>query len=353
MNSHRHLQIILPFLLLTASLVSNALAQTDAAPQKLTEEQLLTIRDRLQAIVTETREATFQKNTSLTQVFHKASESPRDALAFYLESVEEVDFLREGRTGTEFRTWKERNEGRLNDDHFAQGLQILLRYLAISTEAARTSDMAQIFPLLTQYIDGLASMSEPPHGVLNDPIYASIFAKRYEIFDDLQRNDADREGDGRRSTGEEREPAPGNIGVVSWEPRPINVGGMYEKTILPYLHQTSPDKVANAWTKRIDQEGRIAVLQGDAATERFRTRTLPTLQWQMMIDQYQAGYQVSAVTKMLEHIETYKSTHPDAGKWVNQAIGLLFADTDMFASPSPPTPAPAAPAPFEGVKIGD
>ena len=122
------------------------------------------------------------------------------------------------------------------------------------------------------------------------------------------------------------------MGEIGWEPRPTNIGGMYEKTILPYLHQTAPDKVGGAWARRIDQQGRMAILKGDSAEERFRIRGRPTLQWEMLVDQYQAGYQVTAVAKMLEHIETHKNDHPDAGKWVEQTIGLLFADADVFVA---------------------
>ena len=347
MNYSRPLPFLVAALLLTSSITAPLFGQ-GTEPMKLTPEQLATLRDRLQSIVTETKEATFQKNTSLTQVFLQASESSRAALTFYLECIEEVDFIQEGLGGSEFRDWKERNERRLDNDEFAKGLQILLRYLAISTEAARNSDISQVFPLLTQYIDGLVSMSDPPHGILNDPIDSSIFAKRYDLFGNMRSGERDREDD-----REDR--APGNMGEVGWEPRPMNIGGMYEKTILPYLHQTAADKVAGAWARRIDQEGRMATLTGEVAEERFRTRGRPTLQWQMMIDQFQAGYEVSAVSKMLAHIETYKSTHPDADKWVTQVIGLLFEDADVFTDiPAPDPSTPGTPTtPFGDIKIGE
>ena len=318
--------------LLFVTILSSIAIAESGEPEKLTQEQLITIRDRLRSIVTDYQEAKLQKNTSLTGIFVNASASPRDALDFYLECVEEVDFLQKGRTSSDFRGWKDRHGQDLKNDDFARALQILLRYLAISTEADKTNDDARVVPLLTAYIDGLLKMDEVPGvpdprrgggGILEPPINESVFAIRYDLFRNLR--------GGGKARDKDKEKTIGNTGEVSWEPRPLNIGGMYEKTILPYLYQISPDKIAGAWAKRIDQQGKMAILKGDATVERFRTRGLPTLQWEMMVDQYQVGYQVSAVSKMLEHIESHKKSHPDAGKWVQEAIGLLFADADIFA----------------------
>lgn len=335
-------------------------AGQSAAPAQLTPEQRETIKDRLTGMLTDLGAVTIKKNSSLTETFLKASESERTALAFFLESIEDVDFKRAGRTGTEFRDWKDANEQTFDNKDFAKALQILLRYLAISTEAARTDDMKTVFPLLSNYIDAISAMEEIPYGgggaggggggaaggggvgrggrygerggragggggggvsVLEEPIYDSIFARRYDLFEELRRRD-------RQDRDAEEEDRNTETKNATWESRPLNVGGMYEKTILPYLFAHSLEKVLPAWTKRIEQESRMSEVRGDAAEENFRRLELPELQWDMAKDQFKVGDEVQGAARMLELIDANKSTHPEVSDWIKEAIALIFPATD-------------------------
>lgn len=339
-------------------------AQNTAAqsfePVALTDAQRDSIREKLKSIVTTLQTETEAKNSNLTSLFMNAASSKRDAVEFFEECVKRVQFADRGLTESDFRQWKGSRgvEGLLDNDDFAESLQIILRYLAISTEAERTSDRTAVFPVLTQYIDGLASLDELPDfgrggggggnnfaPRLNTPIYDTVFAQRFDLFEDLRKKDRQDE-EVRDETGDEKARK-----QAHWETRPLNVGGMYEKFILPFLHQNSPEKVPTAWAKRIEQEARLATARGEEDEYMFRRERLPKLQWNMLVDQFKAGFEVSSAAKMLEHIETYKDTHGDAGEWVEEMIALIFPQTDStFEKSAEP---PAKPNPLEGVKLGD
>ncbi len=317
-----------------------------AFAQELTPEQLEQIRVQLNTLDTSLQEISFQKNSNLTDIYLQAAASPKSALNFYLDCLQEVNFERLGKRETEFREWKDEFESYLESDELAGLLQIQLRYLAITTEAARAETLADVFPLLTQYVDGLTSMSEIPNpgrprrefrsnrdrdrdrdrgreqpseenGMATlEPartVDATVFALRYDLAEELQKKATD------------------------WELDFLNVGGIYEKTILPYLRSEKPDQVLIAWQKRMDQEARLAMVYGDAAEEVFRRLTLPELQWGVLRDEYDLGAKAQAVAKMLAHIDAHKSSHPKAADWLAQARDIIFGEETPEEKPAVPS----------------
>jgi hypothetical protein len=225
------MKIYPPLLPAVALLVLATLATfpPSAKSEGLTSEQVLKIKEKLIELRQTIASASLEKNTSVSEIFLKASSSDKTARDFYLDTIKTINFDRYDKSGTEYRDWERSNEDRLDDDEFIQALRIQLRYLAISSEAANNGDLAEIFPLLMEYIDGLTSMDEPPHQMLNSPISDSIFAERYDLQDSLKERDK------------------------TWELNPTDVGGMYDKIILPYLRAQNRSQVMGAWERRILQ----------------------------------------------------------------------------------------------------
>src|SRR5690606_33550344 len=129
-----------------------------------------------------------------------AANDPRAAIELYLNCVKMVEYDRKGRPESDFKAWREGQEGRLRDSAFAASLQHQLRYLALSCQAAESEDESHIFAPLMAYVDALSNLAETPTGPITQSVANSVFAKAYYLEKLLGNNDR-------------------------WEPVPINIGG--------------------------------------------------------------------------------------------------------------------------------
>jgi hypothetical protein len=290
-----------------------------AQAQGLTSEQVLKIKERLSQLQETIASATLEKNTSVSDIFLKASSSDKTARDFYLDTIRTINFDRYDRSGTEYRDWERNNENRLDDDEFIQALRIQLRYLAISSEAATTDDLADVLPRLLEFIDGLSTLDEPPHRMLNSPVSDSIFAERYDLQDSLKKREK------------------------TWEMEPTRVSGMYDKTILPYLRLENPSQIMAAWDRRLRQEAGFATIRGEDAEVRFSRETLPSLQWGRLKDMFVYNNRVQAAADMLAHLERNLGPplHPKTQEWLGEFMGLM----EMKAPSATDAPATDTPAP--------
>ena len=137
---------------------------------------------------------------------------------------------------------------------------------------------------------------------------------------------------------------------------PVNLGEIYGSVVFPPLRKPARvDALRAAWIKRIQQEGiKAEVLSGRGIGnvtknnnpnnpnnkgkgerrigmaadmkgpehERFVTRTLPELQWQMEVDLFRSGDQSAAAKRMLAHIEKYIN-HRSVRRWGEEFSNLL------------------------------
>lgn len=293
----------------------------------LTPEQIESIRKKFQAIKEGRNEHVTSRNSNAGQVFSNASQDPRVAMELYLKCVELVDFEKEGRPTEDFKAWKEGFERRfdlepasggfLDKNAFNESLRLQLQYLALTLRAAQMEEVKDVFPSLVSYVESLSRMQEVPTDAMTSPVSTSVFARAYELEQDLDANDG-------------------------WENVPFNIGGIYEKTILPYLRQEDPGGLINAWDKLIEQQKRLVLtiesareeeLRGLNRDEQIRKRSeregntrrnnertlmgqydmndfteevLPQLEWNKLIDMFKYVDQVMGAKGMLDFIESHK-----------------------------------------------
>ena len=211
------------------------LAVLPAQAQELTPEQIESLKARLKSIKENLSTHLTSRNTNASQTFFNAAGDPRAAVDLYLDCVKVVDYDRKGRPEADFRAWKEGQAERLRDPAFVVSLQHQLRYLALSCQAVESEDKSKLFAPLMAYVDALSNLSEMPTGPVTQSIASSVFARAYYLEKLLGGNE-------------------------NWEPVPINIGGIYSRTILPYLRENEPRSLMNAWEKRIEQQTKLVLM---------------------------------------------------------------------------------------------
>lgn len=293
-------------LFLSALLLALCLSASNA--QSLTPEQLASLKVRLESLKTNLDSHLTARNTTAGQAFINAASDPKAAVELYLNCVKMVDFDRAGRPEADFKAWKDNQTKNLSDPKFVESLQHQLRYLALSCQAAETADKSAIFAPLMTHVDNLSRLTEMPTGGITQSVANSVFAKAYYLEKLLGKNE-------------------------NWEPVPINIAGIYSRTIMPYLRKENPAALMNAWDKRIEQETRLVMnlelkkqeeLRGlnrdeerrarnvqanqggalkDHGKEEFANRVLPQLQWSKLKDMFLYVDQVNGAKMMLDFVE--------------------------------------------------
>ena len=331
----------------------------------LTESQIVAIEDQIAALRMSRDSTNLKKNSSAEDRFSAAAASPDAALALYMSCYRELNFTRLNKPESEYRDWKEANEDNLEFEPFTTALQLQLAYLSLVTRAAQEEDVSTIFGDLAQYMARFQELEFPPHPELNSNISQSVFARAFELDDALRRKQA------------------------TWELNPLNISGIYEKTILPYLRTNSPEKLDNAWNARIAQEVAMArlfaafeddfekyreealefqrrnndggrggafgggtgrggprgggsigldinrmaqfVRQEARAAIAFQTERLPVLHWERAEDRYIYGPEKAlAVKEMLDLIKA-NIGHDSAVDWLNRLDALVHTAPESLA----------------------
>ncbi len=314
--------------------------------QELTPDQIEQISAQLAAIRKVLKEKSSDRNQNAADVFLSASGSGKAALALYVQCYKKVNFEMEGREDSEFRDWRDRQSDRFRNDAFIEGLRLQLRYLGLSCKAAEAKKLSAVFGDLISYVNSLTQLKEMPGNEAMQSINGTVFAKAYELDKQLAKN-------------------------KSWESVPYNIAGIYEKTILPYLREESPERLASAWDKRIEQETQVVVFlekekakqqkgsrddkravrnkqaqrrQGNGGTvlrthdkEFFIRETLPGLKWGKLVDLFKYENRPKAAMEMLNFIKE-NIKNPKAEEWMS-------AFTALLSEPAAGTVAPVENAP--------
>ena len=297
--------------------------------EKLTPEQIESLRAKLKSLKESLDGHLTTRNTSAGSEFVQAANDPRAAVELYLKCYKTVHFDREGLKESDFRAWKEEESDRLRDPAFVESLQMQLRYLALSCKAAEVEEVDEIFGSLNSYVDSLSKLDEMPDQILTESVAGSVFSQAYYLEKLLGQNQ-------------------------SWEPVPFDIAGIYSKTILPYLRDEKPESLMTAWDKRIEQQTRLVMfleaekekeLRGMDRDEKRRKQTrqnrqggvmgahdkddfirdtLPNLQWSKLKDMYDYVDQLSAAKAMLAFVEEHL-THPKGEEWFNDFVNVINA----------------------------
>jgi hypothetical protein len=307
---------------------------------ELTPEQIQSLKARLQALKDNLSNHLTSRNTGAAQAFQSGASDPKAAVELYLNCVKLVNFDREGRPESDFKTWKD-NQTNLKDAKFIESLQGQLRYLALSCQAVETEDKTRVMGALVNHVDGLARLSEVPSGPVAQSVANSVFAKAYYLERLLGSNEG-------------------------WEPVPVNISGIYSRTILPHLRENDPGALMNAWDKRIEQqtrlvmmleEARLAELRGlsrdeksrargqqtnqggalrEHSKEEFMNRTLPRLKWGKLKDMFLYVDQVNGAKAMLDFVEA-NLTHEFGEDYYKEFESLITSAQGVGSARSPGT----------------
>lgn len=275
---------------------------------ELTPEQIESLRARLKALKENLDNHLSSRNSGAGQVFAEASGDPKKAMELYLKCQKLVNFDEEGLPESDFRGWKEENEDRMKDPAFVESLQMQLRYLALSCQAAESEKIDTIFPSLLSYVDSLSRMEELPTNAVTGSVARSVFSEAYNLEKLLGDN-------------------------PNWEAIPFNIGGIYDSVILPYLREKNPSGLMNAWDKRIEQETRIVMMleehkekelrglnrdqqrrargnqnrdggvMGRLDKDDFINEALPRMNWAKLVDMFNYVDQINGAKAMLDFVE--------------------------------------------------
>lgn len=324
-------------------------AQTPEVPKPaapaLTPTQVAAIEKKLKDLEKGYTDLVLKKNGSAEQVFKAAASSPEKALELYLKCYQEINFTRLNKEDREFREWRDANLAQFEFAPFKTALQMQLHYLSLVTRAAQQEELSAIFGDLTSFMGQIQSLSEPPHPYLNSDISGSIFAEVYNLDSALRRKED------------------------TWELNPMNISGIYDKTILPFLREHNTASLESAWTSRIQQETKMAQLflafengmeryqeksgrgndgggrvrnevgrmaqfvRGEAKrAERFQEDRLPALNFGKAKDQFNYSNRAFGAKAMLDVIEA-NLTHDQAGDWI-QEMQVLVANNGNAPAPA-------------------
>lgn len=314
----------------------------------LTPEQIESIRKKFQSIKEGRSEHVTSRNSNAGQVFSGAAQDPRAAMELYLKCVELVDFEKEGRPAEDFKAWKENFERRfdqeptsngfLDKDAFYESLRLQLQYLALTLRASQAEDLKDVFPTLVSYVESLSRMQKVPTEAMTNSVATSVFARAYELEKDLESN-------------------------KGWEQVPFNIGGIYEKTILPYLRVEDPNGLMIAWDKLIEQQKRLVLtiekareeelrglnrdeqirkrseregntrrnnertLMGEYDMNDFTEEVLPQLEWNKLVDMFGYVDQVMGAKGMLDFIEAHKA-HKLGQQFMDQFSSIVLGSAE-------------------------
>ena len=295
--------------------------------EDLTTDNIESIRVKLQQLEENLKNHQSTRNSSAGARFAAAAADPKAAIALYLDCHKIVNYDREGRPESDFRAWKDSQEGKIKSDAFIESLLLQLRYLALSCQAAEAEDPSEIFSDLLAFVNSLSYMEEMPTSSLTSSVAGSIFSKAFYLENLLGSNE-------------------------SWESTPFNIGGIYEKTILPYLRVENTGALPNAWDKRIEQQSRIVMMIENHKLEQLRgknrdeerkvrnnqerqgglfrsldkddylARTLPQLKWGKMKDVFRYVSEVQGAQAMLPFVEEHL-THELGDIFYREFVGLI------------------------------
>lgn len=312
-----------------------------AQTTELSPEQIESLKTRLKALKDNLQNHITSRNTTAGQTFLNAANDPRAAVELYLNCVKMVEYDRTGRPESDFRGWRDAQADRIKDSDFVASLQLQLRYLALSCQAAETDDITKVFSPLLSHVDALSNLTEMPTGPVTQSVANSVFAKAYYLERLLGQND-------------------------NWEPVPINIAGIYNRTILPHLRENDPSALMNAWDKRIEQQTRLVLMLeaqkekelrglnrdegrrartaqnnqggalGEHSKEEFTKRVLPQLQWGKLKDMFLHVDQVNGAKSMLDFVEA-NLTHELGEQFYSEFESLIESAQGVGSARKPDT----------------
>lgn len=290
-------------------------------------EALLENLEKIRNTVTERVDARYRLAIA---AYRAAMLDEQQALAFYLQCTEKVNFTDLGKRPSDFRDWKKRADERMGEATMRRALMHQLRWLVLTLRAS--SENADLDQLSREGMDAIEDLFRDrvtlatQRQIIGQSVLTTVFAEAYDI-----------EG----------------VKSEKWPTAPLDFATFFENIVFPkYRSSGDVNNLRSAWIRRIQMEAELrdrpqpTKARGNGrdsntppeptpGQERFQTEILPDLQWQMEMDLFQCGDQQAAAPRMLAHLQKHL-THPKARDWSDQLRDLLSAG--KISSPPPPDP---------------
>lgn len=291
----------------------------------LTPEQLLNITKQLEQIEQQINKNRGDAlNTALTQ-FRSAMASDKSAIDLYQNCIKLVNFERKDLKGSDFQTWKDRNENQLKDPDFAAAIRLQLEYLVLSLQAQQTDNLAPLIPAVQAFLSKAVNTVQETtkHSasgavqrgggrlmeILNRSVSNSIFSQAYQLENHLNNKD--------------------------WEYTPLNIGSIYSKIIFPSYLENKPQELPVQWDNRINGELALRkALQSETEFKVYYTEQYPRLQWAKA--QFLFSKNINSLQSLADMLKIVREnpTHPNAGEWLQQLRQNVNASQPNDPSPS-------------------
>ena len=276
----------------------------------LTPQQIELISKQLAELDTQITDLRGNTLATVMAKLRTAAASDAAAMNFYLDCEKLVSVERKDLTKTEERERKEqmdrRSDKKDDDKEGDMGLATRLHvvYLLLSLEAHETKaeDRAKLIPKLQTYIQEVLAnavkLKGRAGGRLNQDVVGSPIVDAYQI---------------RRY-----------LGGDGWTTDALDLGGMWEQTILPYYKEAKPESLAEQWDARINAMGIIRKERmSEAEFQIWTQQELPALKWTRATYLLQNGpTPVNAVKDMLDIIKAYPG-HANAKSWLEVMRGIV------------------------------
>jgi hypothetical protein len=292
-------------------------AQAPLPAISLTPQQVELISKQLTDLEKQIQEMRGNTLSSVMQKLRSAAASDAAALNLLLDSEKLVNVERKDLDKTEERQRKEqmdRNAERRsdkkteeNEGDMGTSARLHIQYMILTLEARETkpADRGALLPKLTAYIQDVVANAEKLKGrsgqLLNREVGGSVIAQAFQIERFLQ-------------------------GGGDWAARPLDMGGIWDRFILPQTKEQKPDALAAQYDARIAAE--TALRKGTMPEPEFLIwgqQDLPGLKWQRASYLLRNGpTPLNALKEMLDHIKAHPS-HPDAPRWVAEMRAAMEA----------------------------
>ena len=212
-----------------------------------------------------------------------------------------------------------RENDRLRDRDFINGLRLQLVYLSLTWQRSMGVPNKNLLPSLIEYTGQVtnADASLAPLPMYQKALGESPFVPYFQV-------------------------GPYIAGLADWSDHPFDVDSIYQKTILPEMRKNKDPRLLDYWDGRLQLETARATASGNNLTvTKFNHIRRPSLLWGRAEDEQGLGNGNQAVADMLAILKV-NPDHPDFDKWAAQLEGIVSAKTDPPAGDV--TVGPASPA---------
>ena len=318
-------------------------AAPSAAATPLTAEEMAKLKEQVDQLEKDLAKKRGGMHAAQIAILREAMSGNEKAFNFWLDCKKEQDFEMKGKTATEFSDWK---RGQIKttgtNDAFCAGLRLQIHFLMLAvlhSHAETPAQEAEVASSAVSYLEGLTAVCEKEEN-LAKAIVASIMESGADPNQSITAENL------QETLAKVREASSALGGSIldsifarhlkldgSVYPRPGaatnagNIDEIYDRLVLePLRLKKDAAGIAAAWSKRIDQTGRVAkATKIKEIEERYAEVKVPAMKFAMYRDQWTAGQQKQAATAMMALISA-NPTHKDSQDWMEELKRLASGE---------------------------